>query len=139
MKRFFTLAITSLIIIYSCESTKTNTHVSSKDSSVENINNQYIEEYAGGYQVEVKNVSSHNSTEIYILRNDGSAKWMYILNDGNGGANVDSEKEGKWEATKNSITIEIKGNTGLITERFDLKNGEFYDDLTGERKLQLRR
>lgn len=139
MKKFFLLSITSLLIICSCENNKTNTHVSAKSSNVEKINDEYIEKYAGGYEVEVKGISSYNSVEVYILRKDGSAKWMYILNDGNGGANVDSEKDGKWEATKTSITIDINGNTGLITEKFNLKDGEFYDDLTGARKLQLKR
>ena len=136
MKNLFVISMLSFFMFSSCNNNKTKPVTSSKENVV--TNNVYLDKYAGGYQVDVNNISSNNDAEVYVLRNDGSAKWMYILNDGNGGAKIQSEKNGNWTASENNITITINGNSGSIIEEFDLKNGEFYDKLTGERKLTLK-
>jgi hypothetical protein len=73
---------------------------------------EFVEEYAGGYTVELDNVSSGYSTEAYALKNDGTATWMYITMKG-GNAEVTSKKQGTWVAQKDRIEITIRGNTGL--------------------------
>lgn len=141
MKNLFIIKLSltlNVILFISCQNVETNRDISTENNiNMKDSNNIYIDKYAGGYKVEVKNIYSNTTAEVYILRNDGSAKWMYIINDRNGGADVKSEKIGNWNATENSITINVNGNTGVITEEFKLINGEFYDSLTGERTLKL--
>ena len=83
----------------------------------------YRKDFAGGYTIEVKGVSSAQEVEVYALNENGGASWLWVENDGKGGANVEDKKNGTWTATKNSITINIQGNSGMISETYELKNG----------------
>ncbi|MEO5912255.1 MAG: hypothetical protein ABIP95_15310 [Pelobium sp.] len=140
MKRILTLPILFCLLNFSCGNVNSSNQNTSVDTSKNNDkNDEYLTKYSGGYTVELDNVSSNNSAEVYILKNDGTAKWMYIKNDGNGGAEIDSEKLGEWKATETNITITCEGNSGPITEDFKLKDGRFYDTLTGERYLKLKK
>lgn len=140
MKRVLTLFIFFCLLNSSCENVNSTNQNTSVDSSPnDKKNDEYLNKYSGGYTVELNNISSNNSAEVYILKNDGTAKWMYIKNDGSGGAEIDSEKSGEWNATETSITITCAGNSEPITEDFKLKDGRFYDTLTGERYLKLKK
>lgn len=126
-----------LLAFASCNSTPDNTsHENEIPRSVKQVD-PLLEKYSGGYYVDVAGVPSNDVMESYVLSKDGSAKWLYIVNDGANGAKVDSKKYGTWTVTENEITINIQGNTGLITEKYILSNGVFRDDLTGKRQLKL--
>ncbi len=78
--------------------------------------------FAGSYTIEVKGVSSAQEVEVYALDENGGASWLWVENDGKGGANVEDRKTGTWTATENGITINIRGNSGMISETYELKN-----------------
>ena len=137
MKRILTSFIILLLLNSSCENTKSNNKQSVDSLKIKRNDNEYLNKYSGGYTVELDNVLPNTSAEVYILKSDGTAKWMYIKNDG-GNAEIESEKLGDWSATETSITITCAGNSGSITEDFKLKDGRFYDTLTGERYLRLK-
>ena len=65
-----------------------------------------------------------------VTYENSKAKWMWIVNDGYGNANIKSEKTGTWTAELNKIGISIQGNTGTIKEEFTMKNGIFHDNFT---------
>lgn len=79
-----------------------------------------LKKFAGGYTVEIKGVSPSNLVEAYGLKENGDAIWMYIENDGKGGAKLTAEKKGKWYATETEVKIQIFGNTGMLEERYIL-------------------
>ncbi len=117
----------SLILLTSCISKKKDNsepkiiQVKSEiDVSKEN-NINYKSKFAGGYTIEVEGVSSAQEVELYALNENGGAIWMWIENDGNDGAIIEDEKSGTWSATENSITIDIRGNSGMISETYKLK------------------
>jgi len=120
--------ILSLILLTSCLSDKKNNNeikMNETESEIKVSNEKSIDyksKFAGGYTIEVKGVSSAQEVELYALNENGGAKWMWIKNDGNGGAIVDDEKSGTWSATENSITIDIRGNSGMISETYKLNN-----------------
>ena len=119
--------ILSLTLLTSCSSEKedkTKTKFNQTDSKIKVSNEKIVDhksKFAGGYTIEVKGVSSAQEVELYTLNENGVAKWMWIENDGNGGAIVQDEKSGNWSATANSITIDIKGKSGMISETYKLK------------------
>lgn len=57
------------------------------------------------------------------MNKNGGASWLWIENDGKGGANIEDRKTGTWTAKENGITINIRGNSGMINETYKLKNG----------------
>ena len=95
--------------------------------------NPYMEKFAGGYIVEMKGIPNTNEGEIYVLHQNGSAKWMWITVRSNGATDVKSEKTGTWEAAEDRITIRIKGNTGSIVETYSLVGGKL---VYGDRSLK---
>jgi len=98
--------------------------------------NPYLSKYAGGYTVQVLGVSTPSDAEAFILHENGNAKWMWLKDDGHGGAKKVSEKTGTWIAEENKIIISIDGNTGTITEVFVMKRGIFTETM---RKRYLER
>lgn len=122
-----------VLIALSCTN---NRKLEKEDDKTEVQINEYTAKYAGGYTVELEGVNSDDAAEIYILRNDGSAKWIYLKNDGTEGGKIESEKSGNWSATDKSISITCEGNSGPITENFEIKNGVFYDTMSGDRFLK---
>jgi hypothetical protein len=136
---YFLISVAFVLFIFSCD----NRNESSQklaSNSIEDplVTNEFQIKYAGAYTVELDNMSSNDAMEVYILRKDGTAKWMYLKNDGSGGANIESEKPGSWKGTETSISITCEGNSGFITEDFQLKQGRFSDTLTGERYLKAK-
>ncbi|MCD4769502.1 MAG: hypothetical protein K8R35_04985 [Bacteroidales bacterium] len=133
---FYLVVAVIVVILLLLLFPKSNDEQSIKTSPVEQTN-LYVKKYAGGYTIEVKGISSENSIEAYALADNGQAKWMWIVNDGSGGANLESEKTGTWTATENKITINIKGNTGIITEDYVLIDGVFTNTISNDRYLKL--
>ncbi len=125
-KNFIFVTILSLILLTSCISDKKNNAEKKTEVADTEIEKEdkidYKTKFAGGYTIEVKGVSSAQEVELYALNENGGAKWMWIENDGNGGAIVVDEKSGTWSATENSITIDIRGNSGMISETYKLNN-----------------
>jgi len=124
-----------VIVIMMFILTKKENQSSVKDnkSEISNTNlpsSTYLSKYAGGYTVKVPNVSTDDEVELYLLHKNSKAKWMWIVNDGYGNANIKSEKTGTWTAELNKIIINIRGNTGTIKEEFIMKNGQFHDTFT---------
>ena len=119
---FFTL------IFLSCSNSP-----SEQSPSVNSTINPFMQKYAGGYIVEVNGVPNTDEGELYVLHQNGSAKWLWISVLSNGSTQVKSEKTGIWEATQNKITITIKGNTGNIVETYSLVGDKF---VNGDRSLK---
>ena len=91
----------------------------------EKPSNPYLSKYAGEYIIKVLGIFVPNIAEVYILHENGNAKWMWLEDDGPGGVKKVSEKTGTWTAEKNKISINIRGNTGMIKEEFIMKRGIF--------------
>jgi len=128
----------SLTLLFGCDSNKKKYDVDAQIEKTEaeiemlNIENidtlktepeiDYKKKFEGSYTIEVKGVSSAQEVEVYALNENGGAIWLWVENDGKGGARIDDKKTGTWIATENGITININGNSGLISETYELKN-----------------
>ena len=106
-----------------------------KEKSTE-LKEDFKSNFAGTYTIEVKGVSSDQEVEIYDLDINGDAMWFWMENSGNGKAVIEDQKNGKWTADKNSVTIKINGNSGLITESYELKNGVLTNTQLSKRYLK---
>lgn len=80
--------------------------------------------HSGVYMVEVDNVPSVKSAEIYQLNEDGTAKYMFVYFT-NGSREVDQVNKGTWSADENSMTISIRGKTGIINEVYKRKSHSY--------------
>ena len=80
--------------------------------------NQYLELYAGTYEIKLKDYSG-TDTEIYYLYETGEAncKWLF-------GARS-TIRHGTWTANHQSIVLTIKDSTGDITETF-VREGAYF-------------
>ena len=85
----------------------------------------YLSQYAGDYTIEVVGDSSSDVVEVYVLQENGSAKWMRIENDGRDKADIKSEKFGTWSAKSQKIRISIQGKISTINEDYIFKYGRF--------------
>jgi hypothetical protein len=141
MKNKFTIfgiiviLIIVLINIWQTGEEKNKTSIKSDDKIIQG-NNIYLSKYAGGYTIEVSGVSSTENAEVYVLHKRGTAKWMYIENDGYGNASVKSEKLGKWTADSGKISITIIGNYGKIKDVYVLRQGKFVSTDFNDRYLK---
>jgi hypothetical protein len=94
------------------------------------IANPYLLEYSGVYHV------SPGGAEAFALADNGRASWTYGYKQ-NGKVETVT-KPGSWVANEGFISISIEGNTGLIVENYDLKNGIFRNTESGLRYLTKR-
>lgn len=116
----------------------------SSQSSSSEVDNPYLKKYTGGYTVEIKGISVtkiDGITEVYVLAQNGLAKWMQVKNDGRGGTSVESEESGTWTATETKISITTKtltiyGKSETVTEEYILQNGTFVFTLSNDRYLK---
>lgn len=92
--------------------------------------------FAGNYEIEVKGVSSDQSVEVYLLEEDGNASWLWLYHNGKGGAIVDDKKNGTWTASKSDLSISIRGNSGMIVESYEIRNGVLTNTLLPKRHLK---
>lgn len=146
LRVFFTMIFSS-----SCLSDKKNNADSIIDKAeaeleelndgVNNENSTEIKEdfksnFAGTYTIEVKGVSSDQEVEVYDLDINGAAIWFWMENSGNGKAVIEDQKNGKWTADENGVTIKINGNSGIIAESYELKNGILTNTQLSKRYLK---
>jgi len=85
----------------------------------------YLSKYAGEYIIKFSGITIRNIAEVYILHENGNAKWMLFEDHGIGGVEKVSEKTGTWIAEKNKISINIRRNKEMIKDEFILKRGIF--------------
>lgn len=125
----------TMILLSNCLTDKKNdidSIIEKTESDIQKLNvgktedilkkDNFKSEFAGSYTIEIRGLSSAHDVEVYALNENGGASWLWIQNDGNGGANVQDRKTGTWIATENRITVDIQGNTGVISETYELKN-----------------
>lgn len=79
----------------------------------------YLKKYSGTYAV------TPDGAERFKLDQNGTATWYYST----------SLKQGTWQATADAIWINITGNTGVITEKYNRVNGRFINDEDTSRRL----
>jgi len=124
-----------IILIQSCQQ-KSKQIVTNSNKADKQSDQRFINQYAGGYTVEVDSYKG-TTVEVYILKKDRTAEWMWIKNS-NGNAVIDDDQKGNWSAKSGDIAITCQGKNEASTEEFILKNGKFYDTLTGTRYLKLK-
>ncbi len=73
--------------------------------------------------------------EIYVLKYDGTAKWLFV--EAYEQVALVPAKVGTWKASNSTLTITCQGKQRVETEQFVLKGNRFYDQATGERYLEL--
>ena len=107
-----------------------------KLDSIKNINRKNLLKFYGGYSVENFHLTELekkmlNSAELYVLKKNGNAIWMWIVKVNN--KFIQEKRYGKWTTNgKDKIVINIKN----IEETFIKKNGVFVDNLTWDRYLK---
>lgn len=90
--------------------------------------NPYLTEYAGTYEIMVKDYPGVDS-ERFILLSTGKATWKWTYN------GTTTTKTGFWEPSEGIIETKIYGNSGPITETYRLKNGRWVSDTSSDRYL----
>lgn len=122
--------------IFSCDTT-ISTETSSKGQalSLEPEVNLYTTKYAGNYTVKSDDYALSEAKEIYVLKYDGTAKWMFV--DVNENIPLEKAKYGIWQANGSTLHISYQEGNKVETEHFVLQDGCFYDKNSGERYLQL--
>ena len=103
-------AIFALVILFS-----------SLESSTETESIDYLKKYAGVYAIKYKSIPSA-SDEAYALHENGKAAWIHEWSPGK-----TETKHGTWTAGINQMTISIQGNTGILVQKFTMRNGVFTD------------
>lgn len=102
--------------------TETETVAPKSEVETEIVKEDFRPKFAGTYTIELKGVPNSEFVEVYALHENGSAKWLWIETTRNGEADVKTKKAGTWKATEDEITVEIQGNTGILSETYKLKN-----------------
>ena len=106
-----------------------------QDSLAKILSKDLRTKYSGNYKIEVLGTSSDKEVEIYILKDNGEAEWLWVYYKGNV-VNIDDRKLGTWEATESSLNISIRGNSGIITEVYSEKNGALINNQLTKRRLE---
>lgn len=92
--------------------------------------------YAGSYKIEVSGTSSKEQVEVYILHKEGKAEWLWVNYGKNKVGFTDDRKFGTWLADENSLTIDIQGNSGMISETYVEKDGALINKQLSKRSLE---
>ncbi len=106
-----------------------------QDLNLEPEINPYTTKYAGNYMVKSGNAHCNAVKEIYVLKYDGTAKWMFV--DVNENIPLEKAKYGIWRVNGSTLNILYQEDNQVETEHFVLDDGCFYDKNSGERYLQL--
>lgn len=91
--------------------------------------------FAGIYKIEVDGVSSREEVEVYILQADGTAEWLWVEYI-RGRRRIEDRSLGSWSANDESMSINIPGSTGTMTEVYELNNGTLRNNLITKRWLR---
>jgi hypothetical protein len=78
--------------------------------------------FHGSYMIEIKGIPTSSLVEVYNLNENGKSQWLFIEVNSKGEADIKQTKQGTLTATENSIEVNITGNTGVITESYEVKN-----------------
>ena len=97
---------------------------------------QARKKFEGNYKIEVTGVSSKKEVEIYQLESNGKAQWLWVYYNIDGKGYVDDRKIGTWIATENSLSINIQGNSGMISETFVVMGDNLVHKTLSKRKLE---
>ncbi|RDC66165.1 hypothetical protein [Adhaeribacter pallidiroseus] len=131
------------LFIFSAAICSCNTFTSSKPGSL-NQNQElslkpeitpYTTKYAGNYTVKSDHYALSDAKEIYVLKYDGTAKWMFV--DVNENIPLEKAKYGIWRVNGSILNISYQEDNHVETEHFVLEDGCFYDKNSGKRYLQL--
>lgn len=109
---------------------------SKTDSIAKVASDKLREKYAGSYKIEVSGTSSKEEVEVYILYKEGKAEWLWVNYGKNKVGYSDDRKFGTWFADENSLTIEIRGNSGMISETYLEKDGALINKQLSKRSLE---
>jgi len=66
--------------------------------------------HAGNYIVNVSDTNSIEFAEIYVLSDDGNAKWMWVYNPYSKKPTVDQTKNGVWSIIDDELIISIENS-----------------------------
>ncbi len=127
---FFSATISSCDIVTSSKPGTQN-----QDLSLEPEVTPYTTKYAGNYTVKSGYKHCSAAKEIYVLKYDGTAKWMFV--DVNENIPLEKAKYGIWRANGSTLNISYQVDNRVETEQFVLDDGCFYDKNAGNRYLQL--
>jgi len=106
-----------------------------EDSLAKDAQDKLRSRYSGTYKIEVLGTSSKKEVEVYKLNVNGQAEWLWVYYKG-GFAEIDDRKTGTWFATEDNITINIQGNSGMITEVYSNKQGMLINVPLSKRRLE---
>ncbi|QNF32231.1 hypothetical protein HUW51_05610 [Adhaeribacter swui] len=133
MNRVFLLFFSVGII--SCDSSSIQQIPTSQAQSLQPQVTPVTTKFAGNYMVKSDRYSINEAKEIYVLKYDGTAKWMFV--DVNETIPLEKTKYGVWHVNGSTLNITYQDENSLETEQFVLDDGCFYDQGSGERYLQL--
>lgn len=88
------------------------------------IKDTLMKQHAGNYKIEVNGVSSKDAVEVYLLKMDGDADWLWVY-DIDGIKKIDDRKNGWWSIQDSTLTVNITGNSGVIEEVYNFNDGYF--------------
>ena len=109
---------------------------SKTDSIDKAANDKLREKYSGSYKIEVSGTSSKEQVEVYILHKEGKAEWLWINYGKNNVGYSDDRKFGTWLADEKSLTVDIRGNSGMISETYVEKDGSLINKQLSKRSLE---
>ena len=81
-------------------------------------------QHAGNYLIEVNGISSEDAVEVYLLKKDGDAEWLWVYDIADK-RKIDDRDSGWWSIRDSTITVNIRGNSGLMTEDYKLNDRYF--------------
>lgn len=106
-----------------------------KQQSIQNVEvNPVLKQYAGKYEVYIKELGITDDSESFTLYESGLAEWKWFERKS---GHVNSVKSGIWSADKKLLKITIEGNTGRINENFMIENGKIHNNSRTLRKIQM--
>lgn len=115
-----TVLIVTILAVIAC----TNKNEDKKELKIP-VANEYMSQNLGGHMFLIEGQSVQNPVEMFVLHEKGMASWKLINVYSGGSSETQSDKTGPWRATSVSLSIDIKGNTGLINETFTKSGGKY--------------
>lgn len=95
-----------------------------------------MQKHAGNYKIEVIGLSSKDAVEVYLLKEDGDADWLWVY-DIAGTRKIDDRSDGWWSMKDSTITISIRGNSGIMEEVYKL-DGEYFRNVDIKKRFLVK-
>ncbi len=67
---------------------------------------------------------SKDAVEVYLLKKDGNAEWLWVYNI-DGIKKIDDRKNGWWSVQDSTLSVNIRDNSGVLEEVYNLNDGYF--------------